>query len=624
MMPKLGKYEFRRRLGGGSYGQVFEYLDTELNRPVAIKIPNDEDAENFEKIGAKIMSYLQHENIVCLIRAQRIENAYCIVMEYVDGENLRDLIKREAPLPVERSIGIISQVCRALEFAHTLKASVIVEGVRRDLNGIIHRDIKPSNILVTADNKVKVTDFGVSKIWLAAEPPSRTIVGSTPYMAPEQLQGQATFQSDIWSVSVVLYQMLTGELPFKAQTNDELKSKILAGELDFSPVALRYLPTEVQVVLMKALEKDLAKRYASITEFQSDLLRCLQGKPEVYCNKCGALIPHGRLDCPECTRKSKKISGDKTSGGGDSVVKKPGWYKYGLALVLLMLAAALFWLYYARIYQPEAAYRNVVVLLENSEKTYDEKISLLGSFLEKNKDSKHAGQLQQKLKQLEEEKKAFDAATQAERDPNVDYEDKINAWRTFISRLPRGRVAGLAQGKLQQWERERALFGDAVNLEKDGTVKYQEIVARWEKFLKEQSSDFKSAYAQERIKFWQARIDNYTGDVILKILQAFNLPTEPGLLGRPSEADGYVKVFLDKKMIYHTKVIRNTKSPEWNEIVRFNYQPDMELTIALYDKNLIFDTLIGRIATKQLPADGKHELEDKAGWKLVYEIVRER
>ena len=209
-----GRSRIERKLGAGGMADVYLAEDQELGRRVAIKILNDRHAaddqfvERFRR-EAKNAAGLSHPNIVSVYDRGTAEGTYYIAMEYLDGRSLKELIVGRGPAPVKTAVEYARQVLAAVGFAHR--------------HGIVHRDIKPHNVLVDREGRVKVADFGIARAGASEMTEAGSIVGTAQYLSPEQARGAPVDQtSDVYSVGVVLYELLTGQVPFTGETPLEI------------------------------------------------------------------------------------------------------------------------------------------------------------------------------------------------------------------------------------------------------------------------------------------------------------------------------------------------------------------------------------------------------------------
>lgn len=263
-----GRYHLEERIGGGGMAIVYRARDLLLNRTVAVKILRsqfgvDDDFINRFRREAQAVASLSHPNVVSVYDVGEDHDTHYIVMEYIEGLTLKDLINQHGALPVEDAVRIAVQVCDALEHAHQ--------------NKIIHRDIKPHNILIGNNGRIKVTDFGIARaVTSATITHTNSVLGSVHYFSPEQARGGFTGEkSDIYSLGIVLYEMVTGELPFSGDSPITVALKHLQDPLTDPRDVNPSIPQSVENIILKALVKDPFLRYSSAYEMLTDLETCL-------------------------------------------------------------------------------------------------------------------------------------------------------------------------------------------------------------------------------------------------------------------------------------------------------------------------------------------------------------
>lgn len=274
MIKELGRYQIISELGQGAMGVVYKARDPLIDREVAIKTINlslaQEEREEYEARfyqEAKAAGRLSHPNIVTIYDVGRTDDIAYIAMEYLHGRELRDILNDERILPISQVIDIISQVALGLSYAHE--------------HEIVHRDIKPSNVMVIRDGHVKITDFGIARMASAAvRTQTGMVLGSPKYMSPEQVMGKLTDQrSDIFSLGVMLYEMLTGQAPFMGEN----VNAIMYQTLNAAPAAPSTINVEVpemlNFIVAKALAKDLDSRYQNARDLANDLRACRDAMP---------------------------------------------------------------------------------------------------------------------------------------------------------------------------------------------------------------------------------------------------------------------------------------------------------------------------------------------------------
>lgn len=309
------RYRITARIGGGGMSLVYRADDLKTGRPVAVKVLNpqygaDEEFVRRFRREASAAASLQHPNIVAIYDVGQEDDVYYIVMELVEPpRTLKQLIVERAPLPVETVVGVSLQILAALEIAHNHR--------------IVHRDIKPHNILITAEGQVKVADFGIARaVTTNTMTHTGSIIGSAHYFSPEMARGAPAGEvSDIYSLGIVIYEMLTGALPFQGDSPISVALKHVQEAVTPPTVLEPSIPLELEEIVMKALEKDPGDRYASAVEMGRDLRRFIED------------FRNGRTRVASGDFPTQRIAGLKRKTGAQ---KKPRrWIGWVIALVLL-------------------------------------------------------------------------------------------------------------------------------------------------------------------------------------------------------------------------------------------------------------------------------------------------
>lgn len=274
MISHLGRYEIIRELGQGAMGVVYQAKDPLIDRVVAIKTINlglaQEDKDEYEGRfyqEAKAAGRLNHPNIVTIYDVGKSGDIAYIAMEFLQGRELRDIMNDGSLLPVEHVLSVVAQVASGLAYAHEY--------------GIIHRDVKPSNIMVIRDGHVKITDFGIARMASSAiRTQTGMVLGSPKYMSPEQVMGKDIDQrSDIFSLGVMLYEMLTGQAPFNGDNVNAIMYQTL-NAVPAPPDSVNpSVPEMLNFIVAKALAKGLDDRYQSAKDLAADLRACRDTLP---------------------------------------------------------------------------------------------------------------------------------------------------------------------------------------------------------------------------------------------------------------------------------------------------------------------------------------------------------
>jgi serine/threonine-protein kinase len=349
-----GRYELHRRLGRGGMAEVYLARDQQLNRPVAVKVlfpALATDAGFVERFRreAQAAANLQHPNIVSVFDWGEANGTYFIVMEYVEGHTLADTIRDEGRLHPDRAAEVTADIAAALGFAHR--------------NRVVHRDVKPGNVLITPDGGVKVADFGIARALSDSSDQNLTktgsVMGTATYFSPEQARGAPVDpRSDLYSLGVVLYEMITGSPPFAGDSAVAIAYK----HVQENPMPPRRidpaLPETLEAITLKCLAKNPANRYPTAQDLRADLRRYLDGSrilaepvlaPPVDPGATGVMAPTGYGD------QTALVAGpvgyqptgydeyeDYEDYGEEEPPKRSKWFLAALVLLLLVLAGLLY------------------------------------------------------------------------------------------------------------------------------------------------------------------------------------------------------------------------------------------------------------------------------------------
>src|SRR3954468_1051109 len=336
-----GRYEIVQHIARGGMAEVFLARDLLLDRPVAIKVLFPEFAadrsfvERFRR-EARSAANLNHPNIVSIYDWGEEEGTYFIVMEYVEGRPLRQVIREDGPIPPQRAAEIGADIAAALSFAHK--------------NNVIHRDVKPGNVLISPNGQVKVTDFGIARAaGNAQEALTQTgaVMGTATYFSPEQAQGRPIdFRSDVYALGIVLYEMVVGRPPFY----NENPVAVAYQHVRERPVPPRQrnpkIPVAFESVVLKALAKNPGNRYSSAEELRADLLRFRAGRKVMAQPVAVAAAVEASdttmMTADDATQMVPATTAMTTTNGKEGPQRRTGAYVTLLLVLLAILAAGLF------------------------------------------------------------------------------------------------------------------------------------------------------------------------------------------------------------------------------------------------------------------------------------------
>ena len=342
-----GRYRILRRIGSGGMADVYLAEDEDLGRRVAIKILNnryssdDSFVERFQR-EAESAASLSHPNIVSIYDRGEAEGSYYIAMEVVEGRSLKEVILTQGRLPAKQAAEYARQILSALRFAHR--------------NGIIHRDIKPHNILISHEDNAKVTDFGIARAGTSQMTEEGAVMGTAQYLSPEQARGgQVTATSDLYSVGIVLYEMLTGKVPFTGDSAVEIAMKHVNEPPDAPSTRAPRVAPELDHVVLRAIAKNPVERYQSAEDFDEDLNRAVQGMPVAPETVEAATAVLSDTDAnltrvePPLPRRAAVVHPPIPDPYRESKKRGPRVLPWVLLAILLGIAAAAAWYIYTQV-----------------------------------------------------------------------------------------------------------------------------------------------------------------------------------------------------------------------------------------------------------------------------------
>ncbi|MBI3242844.1 MAG: serine/threonine protein kinase [Chloroflexi bacterium] len=352
------RYKILSQIGAGGMALVLKAQDMSLGRPVAVKVLRETYTGNGEFLSrfldeARAAANLAHPNIVTVHDFGEDSGRYYMVMEHVEGKNLKDIIRNEGPFNVDRALDYAIQICMGVGYAHRA--------------GLVHCDLKPQNVLVTPDGRVKVTDFGIARALASIHPAevNEVVWGSPQYFSPEQAAGEApTPASDVYSIGVMLFEMLTGKLPFQAENPQELSMKHLQEEPPPLSLYNPSLPEALERIVHKVLAKEPSARYRTADQLGHILVsykdrgaEVTAGRPQAATVKSTAMPTApavGRTQPRPAAKPAPQPASEEQYYGEDEEEEGLDWTAILLAGVALLALVGLIplWLFVLLRYNP--------------------------------------------------------------------------------------------------------------------------------------------------------------------------------------------------------------------------------------------------------------------------------
>ncbi|MCM3900109.1 MAG: protein kinase [Pyrinomonadaceae bacterium] len=485
---KVSHYQVLSLLGVGGMGEVYLAEDTQLGRQVALKVLAPELRDQTEQLQrleqeARAASALNHPNILTIYESGEANDVRYIAAEYVSGEALRDCLTREQ-LTISETLDIAMQIVAALEAAHQA--------------GIVHRDVKPENVILRKDGLVKLLDFGIAKLAqrpledLEAEAPTRALVKTSPgmvmgtvgYMAPEQVRGQTVDgRADEWSLGVMLYEMLTGRLPFAGETVSDAIAAILKTEAEPPTNFNSDIPVELERIVLKTLRKDADERYQHIKDLLLDLRDLKQDldfgaklKRTPTQDKLTVPKSAGRITAEQISSAASFPNAD-TRSTAEYLVGEIGQHKLGfmaaIGVFLLIFAGAGWWFYHSRLGQQNSQQISSLAVLPFENGSGDAEMDYLSDGMSES--------LINKLSQLPQLKVIARNSSFKYRGPSVDLLDVAN--KLGVQAVVMGKVIKLGDQlavlvELVDARDNKQLWGEQYNRKLSDALEVQKEIAQ--------------------------------------------------------------------------------------------------------------------------------------------------
>jgi hypothetical protein len=614
---RLGPYEILRLLGSGAFADVYLARNTLLEKEFALKVLRAPESEAGDLQGARIMCRLQHPNIVSVQFADRIEGRLVIAMDYVEGKTLRGILKERAPLDLDRSLEIAATVVNALEYVQSfeLKGSA----------GLGHLDLKPSNILVDSKGATKITDFGMAQAFHHESDEIVVTGGSPAYMAPEQYEGKPSKQSDIWAVGVLLYEMLIGHPPFRADSVEEYRRRICTSGPEMSARFYK-LPGSVQEVILRCLKRNPGERFPSARDLCAAIASARARSIPAVCSRCGAELPVGSSVCSDCTFPEEKHAArfdplQHASKAGVPHRKILAWILLAVFAVLAASVTAGYQLWKRR--KPlQISPQGTVESGRPDARLTDRGPAIQTAPTPADKGAAQ-GAIDGKPLEVMRAKEEWKRIQELEKAVGGSYQDRHEALQDFLRKYETAAEAKTAAVKLALWDQESQRFREAEDREANPAAKICEKLAGWNEFLALQKTGFQRARAVERIRYWTTAVEDYSGYAALTVKSAIGLPPSDIEFFGGGQPEPFFALLEKKKILYESSMLKNNPAPIWEETARVFISPTSGLILEIRDADLIGYDLLFHREISTMPVDGPFTLTNGT-IKVQLQVMRER
>ena len=614
----LGPYEIQGFLGLGTHAEVYKATHRGLGAVAALKIIHLPAGAHWSREVASSICRLRHPSIVSVQSVEFLGDRVVVATDLVEGKPLRAIIDERGSLGPQEALRIGARVASALEKAHAIS----IDG----LSTLGHFDLSPSEVFLESDGTVRIKGFGLVQA-MGLDPVQACGAGSLAYLAPEQFDGRPSPRSDIWAVGVLLFEMMLARRPHPGASREECRESFLARELEIGP-DFASLPARIRDIILRCLRFEPGERYASAAELASELAAARSSVDPSKCPKCGADLPPGTETCFECVvdQLRRELSdGSHASRRKAKIVERAKKRSYRRAAIVFPLAAAAAcggYLIWQGLQSPRIGREASAAILRPkpaSQTRARTPPSFSGGVPAASEPDSPAARPRLGPAALRE----WEDILSLEKTPRGGYQDRIVRLVRFSAMYPGTIESDQAREKLKQWENERRAFDAAEEFEGRPGSKICAILAKWQEFLASQTTGLERAHAERRILYWSKQVDGYTGNALLLIRFATGLPlTDTNLFGHGSP-DAFFVLREGTKLVYRSRTVSDNSAPRWDEGTRIYIWPGLQLTLEIWDADLIGRKLLVRQTLVPLPVDGPYQIS-LDGVVIEVEIQRER
>jgi len=606
----VGPYQIQGFLGSGATSDVYRAKKKGLDWEVALKIIRAEDDEPWDPGFVGMICHLHHPHIASINSAGRIDDRFVIAMDLVEGRSLRNILHEQGRLEPAAALGICSSVATTLEWAHTLSPE-----------GLAHLNLKPSKILVELDGTVRITDFGLSQLLGHGIARAGSDAAWPAYLAPEQFDGRSSIQSDLWTVGVLLYEMLLGRRPYRGKSLEEWRTNICEQDYEIGADFID-LPLLVRKIILRCLRRDLEERYPSAHELAADLATAESALSPLKCPRCGTDLPRGRNACFDCSLTELRESLSEVANQGKGQPKSR--IRRTAAVMLTASIALLVGGYLIRqSFRPVPSGPPEAAVFSSQPPAKPTHNPRPASTTNGEGDNTARDPAREEVPLSASARREWEAILALIEAPEGHYDDRIERLGAFIQSHSRTAEAKVAEGMLRLWQEESLAFRDAEAFELAPSSSMSAILAKWQEFHARQTTGLRRDRAKARIQYWNRQILDYSGEAVVSIRSASGLPLSDNRLFGLGQPDPFFTLLDGDRVLYRSRTLDDNTSPAWDEKARLHLWSGLKLILEIRDDDLLGSDLLVRKLLVPLPPDGDYQISS-GDIQIELEVRREK